>query len=228
MPKPNKKGEVAKETEEEAAERRQKQQAEARINLRRMLETEAQNTKINRLNVTDKWRALLRAVKTESLKKEVSIIQQNHERELDRKDAILQMLDRDLEEAEDQFQMILRSHLSNVDSVLQLHEDRMRALENTFKSEVKKLHIDFQREKDSVIAKFKAEKTDLEAIIAAIEKEENERDTEARMTFEQTREQTRTNNADAINQLRISLDSQIEDLETRFENEHMDYLHMTK
>lgn len=50
----------------------------------------------------------------------------------------------------------------------------------------------------------------------------------ARMAFEQTRQQTRTNNEEAINFLRISLDQQIDDLETRFENEHMDYLHMTR
>jgi hypothetical protein len=48
------------------------------------------------------------------------------------------------------------------------------------------------------------------------------------MLFEQAREQTRTNNADAINLLRISLDSQIEDLEGKFEHEHIDYLHMTR
>ena len=48
------------------------------------------------------------------------------------------------------------------------------------------------------------------------------------MAFEQTRQQTRTNNEEAINFLRISLDQQIDDLETRFENEHMDYLHMTR
>ena len=134
---------------------------------------------------------------------------------------------RDLEEAEDQFQIILRSHLSNVDELLVLHEGRMGALEKCFKVEVKKLQDEFMSEKEMVTKKFKAEKADLESIIATIEKEETDRDTEARMQFEQAREQTQTNNADAINLLRISLDSQIEDLESRFETEHMDYLHMT-
>jgi dynein regulatory complex subunit 2 len=125
-----------------------------------------------------RWRALLRTAKTEALRKQVQIIEQNHERDLQRKDAILQMLDRDLEEAEDQYQIILRSHLSNVDLVLGLHKDRMRALELAFRSQVQKLQADFQREKEIVSAKFNAEKIDLEAVIAAIDKEDTDRDTE--------------------------------------------------
>ncbi|CAM9531550.1 unnamed protein product, partial [Discosporangium mesarthrocarpum] len=33
-----------------------------------------------------------------SLRKDIEILSQNHERDVDRKDAIIQMLDRDLEE----------------------------------------------------------------------------------------------------------------------------------
>ena len=49
----------------------------------------------------------MRLAKTESLKKDIEIISQNHERDVDRKDAILQMMDRDLEEAEDQYQVLI-------------------------------------------------------------------------------------------------------------------------
>ena len=60
----------------------------------------------------------MRIAKTESLKKDIEIISQNHERDVDRKDAILQMIDRDLEEAEDQYQMSLRSNLMNIDQLI--------------------------------------------------------------------------------------------------------------
>ena len=36
----------------------------------------------------------MRLAKTEALKKDIEILSQNHERDVDRKDAILQMLDR--------------------------------------------------------------------------------------------------------------------------------------
>ena len=48
----------------------------------------------------------MRIAKVDELIKEVEILSQNHEREVDRKDAIIQMLDRDLEEADEQHQMV--------------------------------------------------------------------------------------------------------------------------
>lgn len=39
----------------------------------------------------------------ESLRKDIEILSQNHERDVDRKDAIIQMLDRDLEEVSEFF-----------------------------------------------------------------------------------------------------------------------------
>ena len=56
----------------------------------------------NRMKILTHWRKVMRVAKTEALKKEIQIFQQNHDREVDAKDAILQMLDRDLEEAEEQ------------------------------------------------------------------------------------------------------------------------------
>ena len=62
--------------------------------LRSQLETEAKNSKINALKIQNQWRKIMRLAKSESLKKDVEILSQNHERDVDRKDAILQMLDR--------------------------------------------------------------------------------------------------------------------------------------
>ena len=56
----------------------------------------------------------------ESLRKDIEVLSQNHERDVDRKDAIIQMLDRDLEEAEEQYQMTLRRHLRHVDELVDL------------------------------------------------------------------------------------------------------------
>ncbi len=69
----------------------------------------------NKMKILTYWRKVMRVAKTESLKKEMQIFQQNHDREVDAKDAILQMLDRDLEEAEEQYQMALRNHLIHVE-----------------------------------------------------------------------------------------------------------------
>ena len=113
----------------QAAEFRRQQQVAAKADLRRRCEEEAKNSKINGLKILNQWRKIMRLAKTESLKKDIEIISQNHERDVDRKDAILQMLDRDLEEAEDQYQMALRSNLVNIDQLIKLHDTRLYALE---------------------------------------------------------------------------------------------------
>jgi len=72
------------------------------------------------MKILTQWRKWLRLSKTETLKKQIQIYQQNHDREVDAKDAILQMLDRDLDEAEEQYQMALRNHLIHIDDLIAL------------------------------------------------------------------------------------------------------------
>ncbi len=48
----------------------------------------------NRLKILTHWRKVMRLAKTEALKKEIKFYQQNHDREVDAKDAIIFMLDR--------------------------------------------------------------------------------------------------------------------------------------
>ena len=169
----------------------------------------------------------MRLAKTEALKKDIEILSQNHERDVDRKDAILQMLDRDLEEAEDQYQMSLRSHLMNIDELIKLHDSRLYALERSFHQDLKTLQGDFGDEKEIITSKFQNEKKELNSIIDSIEAQEEARDNDAKHLFEQLREEIRNKNLEEINMLRISLDAQIEELEQQFETAHLNYLQQT-
>jgi hypothetical protein len=58
------------------------------------MEDEAKNSATNSLKILNQWRKIMRLAKTEALKKDIETLSQNHERDVDRKDAILQMLDR--------------------------------------------------------------------------------------------------------------------------------------
>ena len=136
-------------------------------------------------------------------------------------------VDRDLEEAEDQFQMALRTHLQNLDTLIQLHDSRLYALEKNFQNELKTMQNDFHQEKENMMAKFRQEKKELTAVIETIESDENDRESEAKHSFEQLREEIRNRNLEEINMLRISLDAQIEDLEQHFETAHLHYLQVT-
>lgn len=91
-----------------------------RDNLKNAMVEEQKLAHLNRMKILTHWRKVLRLAKTEQLKKVIQIYQQNHDREVDAKDAILQMLDRDLDEAEEQYQMALRNHLIHIDDLIAL------------------------------------------------------------------------------------------------------------
>jgi hypothetical protein len=49
------------------------------------------------------------------LRNEIDIYSQNNQRELDSKEAFIQMLDKNLDEANNQYQIALRNHLIHID-----------------------------------------------------------------------------------------------------------------
>ena len=95
----------------------------------------------------------------------------------------ISLIYRDLEEAEDQYQMALRTHLVNIDTLIKLHDSRLYALERNFQQELKTLQEDFYNDKDAMIEKFQNEKMELKAIIEAIDQEEDTRNMEVKCTF---------------------------------------------
>ena len=52
------------------------------------------------------------------MKKDIEILSQTFERIIDRKEAIIKSLVKDIEEAEEQYEMALRSHLQNQDNLI--------------------------------------------------------------------------------------------------------------
>lgn len=59
--------------------------------------------------------------KAQELKKDIEVLSQTFERVIDRKEAIIKSLVKDLEEAEEQYQMAQRSHLQNEDRLIGEH-----------------------------------------------------------------------------------------------------------
>merc|ERR1712060_193466 len=104
----------------EDLEREQAMMKMRRENLKSQMQEEQRLSHLNRMKILTQRRKWLRLSKTETLKKQIQIYQQNHDREVDAKDAILQMLDRDLDEAEEQYQMALRNHLIHIDDLIDL------------------------------------------------------------------------------------------------------------
>merc|ERR1711865_1176979 len=188
-----------------------KRALQERKRLQALMKTEMRNTHVNRLKIQNQWRKIMRLAKLEQLRKDIEILSQSHERDVDRKDAILQMLDRDLEEAEEQFQMANRSNVQNIDRLIEL-----RVLDE-----------EFAVEKAAIVKQHSIERAEMEGLMALVEAENNDEEQEALQEHEQQREMIRNRNLEEINVLRITLDSNIEDLEQHFETAHLNYLQNT-
>ena len=143
----------------------------ARIKLRQKQLNEERYAKSNMLKIHNQWRKIMRQSKVEELRKDIEILSQNHEREVDRKDAIVQMLDRDLEDAEEQYQMALRGHSSIVDSLIDLQYMRMKDLKESFLKSLSALESEFEAEQVEMFNSYTKHKKDLLDMMNAMEGE---------------------------------------------------------
>ena len=182
-----------------------------------MLE-ESKYSKLNLSKIQNQWRKLMRLAKVESLRKDLEIMSQNHEREVDMKDAIIQMLDRDLDEAEEQYQMALRSHLQNVDALIDLYNSKVRQLQNEFETEIRQIEKDFQKERNEIVEKHQSVKGELIEIIDLVEHQFLDSEAEAKQDFDSYCEELKNKNQEDCNLLKIMLEGKIETLETHFAN----------
>ena len=85
-----------------------------RNHLQKIYEEELQHSRINRMKLLNDWRIIMRIAKIDEIRKYLTLYMQIFERDLDDKDAILQMLDRDITEAEDHYNIALTNHFIHV------------------------------------------------------------------------------------------------------------------
>ncbi|NXY80162.1 DRC2 protein, partial [Glareola pratincola] len=121
---------------------------------------------LHKLNV--QWRAVLRDTKDKELRQDIEILSQTFERVMDCKDSVIkvgvglagvapglthdpppspQSLVTDLEEVEEQHGRALRSHLHNVDRLLQLQRCRLTCLEEGYDAQLEALKTEFEAER---------------------------------------------------------------------------------
>lgn len=87
----------------------------------------------------------MRIAKTEQMKNEIDIYSQNDQRELDSKEAFIQMLDKNIDETEEQYQVALRNHLIHLEELMLLQNSRLRGLNEEFDRDDKLIEEEFDR-----------------------------------------------------------------------------------
>ncbi|KAL4428775.1 hypothetical protein ABPG74_001289 [Tetrahymena malaccensis] len=197
-----------------------------REGLKARIKDEQKVVTFNKKKLITYWRKIMRIAKTEQLKNEIDIYSQNNQRELDSKEAFIQMLDKNLDEAEDQFQIALRNHLIHIENLMQLQEARMRGLAEEFNRDVNILETEFDLEREEMVKTHKTQLKELEDMIETVKEEDKKKTEEAQNEFSQFKEETKNKNLEETNVMKIILETkqtkyytELEQMNSKFQSD---------
>ena len=201
--------------------------AERRAVLREKHATEMALHAVNEKKIHAKWLQVMRAAKTEELKRSITVHQAAHQRRLDRKNAQIEALAADLDEAEAQHRTAAKQHAFQMDQFISLHRRRVRDVEDEFRRETRLLEEEFAEEQRRILAGHEAQKKNAHELRRAMEDAHEASLSELRANFETAREEIKNRNGEEYDVLKFSLESAIEALERHFEEAHGAYLGST-
>ena len=191
--------------------------------LRSKISNEQKIVHFNRKKLLAYWRKIMRIAKTEELRNDIDIYSQNNQRELDSKEAFVQMLDKNLDEADNQFQIAVRNHLIHIETLLSVQDSRIRGLSEEFKRDVSILESEFMSEREEMERTHASHVKELNDMIETV-KEEDRKKFEETKTQEQTfREDIKNKNLEEQNHLKFNLESKQTKHYTELEQMHQKY-----
>lgn len=158
-------------SEQAMFEHRRKQEILLRTRLEDLMKEEEVIARRHEKSIENRWVQFLRDQKTDELLDSIKVVQHTFEKTLDRKNAVISMLAVDMGEAEEQYRLALRTHLSNIDSLVDLNNRRMTDLDNQFERDLLELKEDFDMERAEIKRKHDLEKADLKLILSNMQKE---------------------------------------------------------
>ncbi|XP_042307346.1 dynein regulatory complex subunit 2 [Sceloporus undulatus] len=211
--------------EEEMAKKKEDMLAQF---LKDKLAKEEHNSTLNMHKINLQWRTVLREIKARELRKDIEILSQTFERVVDCKDNVIKSLAKDLAEAEAQYAHALRSHLHNVDKLLQLQRCRLGYLEEDYQSELQAMQKEFDTERKMIIEHHEQETRYLQDVLLAMEQNFADNDYEARLDFQSTRDDVKNKNLEEKHYLRMQLEGKVEELWKRFQQALRNYTEATE
>jgi len=201
---------------EEEEMRRRKEEMLTQF-LKDKLGKEERNTKFNTTKLQNQWRVMMREAKSSELRKDIEILSQTFERVIDSKDAVLKSLVKDLDEAEEQYQTAIKSHLQNLRKLLDFQEERLEKADNEYNEEMDSITDEFDTERSLIVQQHHKEMNEIEDIMFAMEQQFEEAEADARQEFHSLRDEIKNKNLEDKHALRIQLESQVEDLWKQFQ-----------
>lgn len=147
---------------------------------------------MNANKINYQWRAIMREAKSKELQKDIEILSQTFERIIDRKDSVIKALVKDLQEAEEQFAMALRSHFQNVDNLVDLHKEELETAREKCQRLIEEIKVEFDKEREYILERHSHEMNELMMIIYGMEKNFLDQENEANIEFMSLRDELTT------------------------------------
>lgn len=170
----------------------------------------------------------MRMTKTDQLKTDLEIYAQNNHRELDSKEAFLQMLDKNLDEAEDQYNLALRNHLIQIDKLQEIRDARISALNNEFAKAAEILYDEFSREADELMRNHNRQTKEMNDMMETVQDEEADKTMQSREIFQTFREETKDKALEEMENLQNEMNSKQVNLSNYLETLYQKYMNDTK
>ncbi|KAL0224978.1 hypothetical protein RCL1_002890 [Eukaryota sp. TZLM3-RCL] len=199
--------------EEIEAQRRAAQDA-LRLKLKDRLTALERASKINRLKVDEGWRELMRVRKVESLRNDLEQLAMQHELRMDAKDVIISALDRELDISGEQYTDAQRSHLYNVDALLEVQKASIERLEAAFSATFEELKQTHAVEQSEMTKNHDVLKQSLLDAMSTMEAEFRIFDAQRRQEFEETYQSEKDKHTEDFNVQKITLEAALDDLKT--------------
>ncbi|XP_068121297.1 dynein regulatory complex subunit 2 [Hyperolius riggenbachi] len=196
--------------------------------LKEKLTKEEQSSTINLNKLNVQWRAVLREVKAKELRKDIEILSQTFERVVDCKNNVIKSLIKDIDEAEDQYTHALRSHLLNIDQLLDLQRERLDLLQEEYQQELDVVQKEFDTERKMIIEQKDKEMQYLQNVILAMEQNTQESESEAKHEFQSMRDDIKNKSLEEKHSLRVVLEATVEDLWKQVQHAQKNYLNATE
>lgn len=196
--------------------------------LKDKLSKEEKNTKINLFKINDQWRSIMRDLKTKELRKDIEILSQTFERIIDRKDSVIKSIVKDLQEAEEQYAMAIRSHFKNIDDLTDLQREQLLSLAEKYEENISRIKYEFDREREAIESAQNSEMNELQNIIYGMEKIFLDQETEALNEFQNLRDDIKNKNLEEKQTLRAALVERVEELWKQFDRINENYKETTE
>eukprot|EP01084_Bolivina_argentea_P309585 535534_1 len=181
--------------------------------LQEMVEAEQKNMSVNELKLEDDWEVLGRIAKVESLHRDIEVIRQSHNAEVDRKNTVIQVLEAGLDEAESQFSLAVKSHSDNLHYLIDLNSSRLLAMKKAFEKELEEMQATFQNDRECIETIHDEEMVGILRLISAVKTKEEETSAVECKERQQVCVELQNHNLEKLNMLRSKLETKAQNID---------------